>query len=981
GDVTSIVDPQSAATYVKPVIIDRTISPCNSAPIPPRVSQFYVCETTDTYLDMASIDPDGDSLVYRLDTCSGTVGNIPLNYNPGYSPTTPLGIFWDVSLDPHTGLMNVASTNTVSPEVAVVCVAIDEYRNGTYLATHHRDYQIRTISCSGARPVLTKNQVAGSAVFQGDTLGICGNSLLSLELEFADADTTDVLALDTILTPHTISNLQITGTNPLAVSFDMVLDSPFTSTSSSLNISVSDNTCPIVRTELFTWILQPQNICLIGDITDPDCGQNNGAISLNLVGLQGPFTYLWSTGDTSESIQNLMPGNYWVNVTDSSGALYTDTFLVESGDIVLAEDIIKPDCNTANGSISITATGGTLPYQYQWNTGDTTSSIDSLAPGGYSVVVTDDSSCFAQKTFVLVEKPICTYPVSGYAYVDLNGNCVFDSSDVPLVNQWIDFTPGGAVLTDSTGFYTYSVPPLTYQIELGPNPMIADSCTPNGITVNVSNAPVMNQNFGATPTGATDPAVFIASTGPTTTAANFEYQITVTNPLATPSSGTLKLVIDDSMQVIQTSPDSSAFLGDTIIWNYTQIPAFNQATFTVTFAPMPPSSLGDLLCITACISPDGSDSDTTNNVDVLKTTVLGAYDPNIKVPTPLGEGPLNLVPADELNHTYQIYFQNTGTFPALYVTIRDTISGPLVPQTLRPLGSSHPYTVLVEEDSILVFTFANINLPDSASDPTGSIGHIIYNIAHEPGLPAGTQVRNRAAIYFDFNPPIITPWAENTLYRDFDINFPDIAGFLCEGNILTADISPEGLAPFTYTWDTQQGNVDPDLTMDLTVGMDTAYSLIVTDALGVTSALEVTLPLAPNPDAQFSYSRDALDFEFSSVADDAFSYAWDFGDNIGTSINPNPSYTFPVNGSYIVQLIVTSPCGTDTVTQLVTALNVGIDGPLTRPQISPVPFEDILWVDLGENVQTPADVRLISLRGEVLQSVTQSQNHRISLST
>ncbi|MEO0580988.1 MAG: PKD domain-containing protein [Bacteroidota bacterium] len=980
GDITSIAQPANAATFLKPTIIDLSVTPCNNAPVPPKVSQFYVCQNTDTYLDMASVDPDGDSLVYRLDTCYGENNGLPLNYNPGYSPTAPLGIFWNVSIESSTGLVNVTSTNTISPEVGVVCVAIDEYRNGTYLATHYRDYQIRTISCFGARPVLASSSVSGSANLQADTLKICETSLLSLSFEFADADTLDTLVLDTILTPHTVSNVQVSGSNPILLTLDLQVDSSALLAGSSLNISISDNTCPIVRTELFSWVLQKEDICLLGNVNDADCGQSNGSISLNLIGLQGPFNYLWSTGDTSSSIQNLSPGNYWVDVTDGSGGFYTDTFQIASGDIVLAENITKPNCNTNDGIIALTAANGNPPYTYQWNTGDTTSTIDSLAAGGYSVIVTDDSGCVAQKTFILQEVSICTYDVSGYAYLDLNGNCVFDSNETAIANQWIDFTPGGAVLTDANGFYSYAVPPLSYNVSYGGTTTFQDLCNPSGINVTVSNADITGIDFGLQVIPP-DPEVVISAFGLATTVGPFTYNVQVTNPDTAASSGTLKVVLDSSMQLSGTTPTPTSISGDTLIWNYSQVPAASFANFTLDFAAMPPSTLGDTLCITACIFPDGLDDDTTNNLDIFKRVVLGAYDPNIKVPNPLGTGPLGLMPADQLEHTYQIYFQNTGTFPALYVTIRDTISGPLVPSTLRPLSSSHPYTVVIEEDSILVFTFANINLPDSASDPTGSIGHINYRMAHEPGLPAGTIVRNRAAIFFDFNPPIFTPWAENTLYRDFTINFPDIAGFVCEGDVLTADLASEGLAPYTFTWDNQTGNVEPDLSMELIVGQDTGYVLTVTDALGIQSKLEVELPLAPAPDAQFSFSQNARSFDFSAPADDVFSYEWDFGDNIGTATDSNPSYTYGVDGSFIVTLIVTSPCGTDTTTQLVNTTNVSIDDALNGPRISPVPFGETLWIDMGQEVVAPIEIRLINLQGEVIQLRENVRTTTISLAT
>jgi hypothetical protein len=52
--------------------------------------------------------------------------------------------------------------------------------------------------------------------------------------------------------------------------------------------------------------------------------------------------------------------------------------------------------------------------------------------------------------------------------------------------------------------------------------------------------------------------------------------------------------------------------------------------------------------------------------------------------------------------------------------------------------------------------FPNIQLPDSASDPAASMGWFMYRVKPKPNLPFGTVIHNEAAIYFDFNAPIVT---------------------------------------------------------------------------------------------------------------------------------------------------------------------------------------------------------------------------------
>jgi len=63
----------------------------------------------------------------------------------------------------------------------------------------------------------------------------------------------------------------------------------------------------------------------------------------------------------------------------------------------------------------------------------------------------------------------------------------------------------------------------------------------------------------------------------------------------------------------------------------------------------------------------------------------------------------------------------------------------------------------------MTFTFSNINLPDSTSDPLGSNGFVRFKFNQQPNLPVGTIITATAAMYFDYNPPVITNMARNEI--------------------------------------------------------------------------------------------------------------------------------------------------------------------------------------------------------------------------
>ena len=129
---------------------------------------------------------------------------------------------------------------------------------------------------------------------------------------------------------------------------------------------------------------------------DPLCnGDSTGTATFNTTGGTGSISYLWNTGDTTNSISNLMAGTYSVTATDSAGCVVTDTVVLADPPVLTASiaamDITCP--GGSDGAVDVTATGGTPPLQYLWNTGDTTEDLSGLAAGNYVVSIADSNGC------------------------------------------------------------------------------------------------------------------------------------------------------------------------------------------------------------------------------------------------------------------------------------------------------------------------------------------------------------------------------------------------------------------------------------------------------------------------------------------------------------------------------------------------------------------------------------------------------------
>lgn len=135
--------------------------------------------------------------------------------------------------------------------------------------------------------------------------------------------------------------------------------------------------------------------------------------------------------------------------------------------------------------------------------------------------------------------------------------------------------------------------------------------------------------------------------------------------------------------------------------------------------------------------------------------VRNSYDPNQKTVFPEGLLPGNFI-KENMNLEYMLEFQNTGNDVAYVVRIVDTLPPYVNPQTLVTGISSHPYTFKFLDYNVVEFLFEGINLPDSASDESGSKGFVKFKIDQIPDNPVGTKIDNSVAIYFDYNDPIIT---------------------------------------------------------------------------------------------------------------------------------------------------------------------------------------------------------------------------------
>ncbi|GJM32429.1 MAG: hypothetical protein DHS20C18_14300 [Saprospiraceae bacterium] len=160
------------------------------------------------------------------------------------------------------------------------------------------------------------------------------------------------------------------------------------------------------------------------EVTNIVCSDENiGAISTTISGGTSPYTYAWSNGATTANLSNLSAGTYDLTVTDANQCSTTGTATVTQMpnlEITLTSTDIT--CNGADdGTATVMASGGEMPYTYDWSTGGDTPTITGLAPGTYTVTVTGNAGCSAEGSVTIIEPTALMLNTSSLD-VDCTGN-------------------------------------------------------------------------------------------------------------------------------------------------------------------------------------------------------------------------------------------------------------------------------------------------------------------------------------------------------------------------------------------------------------------------------------------------------------------------------------------------------------------------------------------------------------------------------
>jgi gliding motility-associated-like protein len=197
------------------------------------------------------------------------------------------------------------------------------------------------------------------------------------------------------------------------------------------------------------------------DVTNSICGGPSGGISVtSITPSSPPFSYSWSTGQTTSSIGTLFPGTYTVTVTDGNGCEGNKSITVGIITTFPIQVSTAPDyCEKSIGSATATPSANP-PYVYVWSNGQSTQSINNVATGNYTVQVIDSYGCKDSVSVFIGTLPslsIQTYTTTTYCFKNYGTAMANPSGFPPYQYSWTTI-PGSTTQTITNLFIgTYTV--------------------------------------------------------------------------------------------------------------------------------------------------------------------------------------------------------------------------------------------------------------------------------------------------------------------------------------------------------------------------------------------------------------------------------------------------------------------------------------------------------------------------------------------
>ena len=502
------------------------------------------------------------------------------------------------------------------------------------------------------------------------------------------------------------------------------------------------------------------------DISGDKTENSNGYYDYWVVKIDSLGTIVWQNtigginGDGLNSISSSPDGGYVLGGTSGSNI---------SGD--------KTENSNGNEDYWVVKIDS-LGYIEWQNTigGSYTEYLYSITPspdGGFVLGGSSDSNISGDKIEnsdggydYLVMKLYPSSRITGKLFADINQNNIQDNGEANM---------SGVKITEAnTGRYSFSQSDGAYSIGVFDSGNFVVS--PSSTNYYASTPPTHTATFTATqqkdslndfafqPTMvANDLFISIHPISPFRSGFNASYNIHYKNIGTTTLSPIINFYNDNKIDFDSASVLPDNVYADSVIWNLAPLNPFEEGDITVTVYVHQGLQIGTAIYSYAKIFPFAYDYNIANNAASWEVQTIGSYDPNEIIVSRDSLGIMELNPVPPFLD-YVIYFQNTGNDTAFNVKVENIIPPQLELGSFEYLSSSSPVNISLNSQSRLAsFEFPNIQLPDSNIDEPGSHGYIRYRIQPLKTLQVNDSILSTAAIYFDFNAPVITNTAHTII--------------------------------------------------------------------------------------------------------------------------------------------------------------------------------------------------------------------------
>ncbi|MBT8196317.1 MAG: T9SS type A sorting domain-containing protein, partial [Bacteroidia bacterium] len=235
-------------------------------------------------------------------------------------------------------------------------------------------------------------------------------------------------------------------------------------TAGTYSVTITDNNGCSVNSS--ATIAQPLAMSTFIMNTNVSCknGTNGTAEALVANGV-APLSYMWSTGATTKTIDNLSSGVYSVTVTDANGCEATDFVIVNEPSQMLMTQLAgaMPTCNGgSDAEVMSMVYGGVAPYSFMWNTGATMQGLTMVAAGTYTLTVTDSRGCELTSSTTVADPALLTISaVSQNAICSGTNSAAIDitvsGGNPAYTYQWSNGATTEDLTNIASGLYTVTV--------------------------------------------------------------------------------------------------------------------------------------------------------------------------------------------------------------------------------------------------------------------------------------------------------------------------------------------------------------------------------------------------------------------------------------------------------------------------------------------------------------------------------------------